>query len=103
MRIGRIVGTVTGTIKAEGLAGRKLLVVDLVDGAGKVQQPGEVAVDDLGAGVGDWVLVTTGSAARQPAASRGRAVDAAVVMILDEVVHAGTSVYRSSEKPKRRK
>ncbi|MDH4278550.1 MAG: EutN/CcmL family microcompartment protein [Acidimicrobiia bacterium] len=103
MRIARVVGAATGTAKAEGLAGRKLLVVDIVDAAGKVVQSGEIAVDDLGAGVDDWVVLATGSAARQTGSTRGLPVDAAVIAILDEVVVGGKSIHRSTDKPKRRR
>jgi len=103
VRIARVVGAATGTVKAEGLTGQKLLVVDVVDAAGKVVQSGEVAADALGAGVDDWVVLATGSAARQTGATRGLPVDAAVIAILDEVVAGGKSIYRSTDKPKRRK
>lgn len=103
MRIARVVGAATGTVKADGLAGRKLLVVDVVDAGGKVVQSGELAVDDLGAGVDDWVVLATGSAARQTPSTRGLPVDAAVIAILDEVVAGGEAIHRASEKPKRKR
>ena len=91
MRLGLITGTVTATAKDAGLTGRTLLLADIVDGAGKVIDPARVAVDTCGAGVGDTVLITFGSAARLPATSGGAPVDAAVVAVVDTVSLASKS------------
>ena len=88
MRIGRVRGSVTATIKEPRLASSKLLVVDIEDGAGKVLEPAIVCVDTLGAGVGDIVLLVSGSAARIPSDFAGIAIDAATVAIVDEVTLA---------------
>ena len=85
MQLGRVVGMVTGTAKDVSLSGHKLLVVDITDGRGQVVARHQVVVDAVGAGVGDVVLVTTGSAARQSASTRGSATDATAVAIIDEV------------------
>ena len=63
----------------------KLLLVDIEDASGTVLEASHVAVDTLGAGVGDLVLLVTGSAARIPAHFSGLSVDASVVAIVDEV------------------
>jgi len=88
MRLGRVVGTVTGTAKDPSLSGQKLLIVDLTDGNLKVVTPHQVVVDAVGAGVGDVVLVIMGSAVRQAKNARGVATDAAAVAIVDEVTIA---------------
>ena len=85
MRLARVVGTVTGTAKDRGLTGSKLLLVDLVDAAGAVVDADQVAVDTVGAGSGDLVLVASGSAARQAVSAVGLPTDLAVVMIVDEL------------------
>ena len=85
MRLGRITGTVTATAKAEALTGQKLLVVDLVDAGGAVVDPSRVAPDTVGAGVGDMVLVTQGSAARMAAGLSGAPVDLAIIAVVDRV------------------
>src|SRR5690606_20002857 len=85
MRLGRVVGMVTGTAKDPSLSGHKLLVVDLVDGDGEVTDRHQIVVDAVGAGVGDTVLVATGSAARQAAQTRGSATDATAEAIIDEI------------------
>lgn len=85
MQLGRVVGMVTGTSKDPSLSGHKLLVVDLTDGKGEVMKPHQVVVDAVGAGVGDVVLVVTGSAARQSEPTRGAATDATAVAIIDDI------------------
>ena len=85
MRLARIVGTVTATVKAASLSGKPLLLAEAVDGAGDVLEAGIVAVDTVGAGVGDTVILAQGSAARLPAATATAPVDAAVVAIVDSV------------------
>lgn len=85
MLLGKVTGTVTATAKAEALAGLPLLVVDVVDGAGTLLAPGQVAADTVGAGRGDSVLLATGSAARMAASLVSTPVDLAVVGIVDRV------------------
>lgn len=85
MQIARVTGSVTATAKDAALTGSKLLVCDRVDGAGKVIEAALVAVDTVGAGAGDTVLLTTGSAARLPGQTTGAPVDAAIIAIIDHV------------------
>ncbi|MEO0679430.1 MAG: EutN/CcmL family microcompartment protein [Pseudomonadota bacterium] len=104
MRLARVTGTVTATVKDAGLSGLRLLVVDLVDGAGAVQAAGRVAADGLGAGPGEMVLIVEGSAARMAGASAGVAVDAAVAAIVDQVDLAeGSAEAPAPARPARRK
>lgn len=83
MEVGMVTGSVWGTRKAAGLNGLALLVVRTEGGL-------RVAADALGAGTGDRVLLSFGSAARL--CCDGAPVDAAVVAILDqrEVPYVGT-------------
>lgn len=85
MRIARVIGTVTASVKDTKLAGHKLLIVDFQDGEGNLLEPSVVAVDSIGAGVGELVLVVNGSAARIPAGVSNIAVDATIVAIIDEI------------------
>ena len=85
MQIARVTGTLTATAKAERLTGASLLVVDVIDGSGKVLTPGLVAPDTVGAGVGDTVLLTQGSAARMAAGLGSAPVDLAIVAIVDRI------------------
>jgi microcompartment protein CcmK/EutM len=89
MRLARVVGTVTGTVKDRSLTGHRMLIVDLVTTGGKVVEPEMVALDAVGAGEGDLVLVTTGSAARQAARLAGIPADLAAVVIVEDVVVGG--------------
>lgn len=85
MRIARVVGTVTASVKDPNLSGHKLLVVDIEDGQGRPIESSVVAIDMVGAGVGESVLVVYGSGARNLPSISGVAVDASIVAIIDEV------------------
>jgi ethanolamine utilization protein EutN len=88
MFIGKVVGTVVATPKLSALTGAKLL---LISPGPPVPALGErvVAVDILGAGVGETVIVATGQAARlaltQSETAAGFPVDASVVGILERL------------------
>lgn len=85
MELARVLGSVTATAKTESLLSHTLLVVQPQDPAGSDGRPAEVAVDTVGAGPGDRVLITRGSAARQPPESRAAATDLTIVAIVDAV------------------
>ncbi len=89
MTLGRVVGTVVSTRKDERLRGFKLLVVRGVDPDGKDKASYVVAVDTVDAGIGELVLLVSGSSARMSAGCEDRPVDAAVVGIIDAVDVAG--------------
>lgn len=82
---GEVVGSVVATIKDKNLTGLKLLVVARIDTNKKATGEQIVAADTVGAGPGDRVLVTTGSAARFTAGTVESAVDATIVGIIDHV------------------
>jgi microcompartment protein CcmK/EutM len=82
MRLCRVQGKVTGTIKDPGLQGVTLLLVRPADEEDGVET---VVADVVGAGIGELVLVTEGSAARISVKLKGLPTDAAAVMIVDEV------------------
>ncbi|RBP16065.1 ethanolamine utilization protein EutN [Roseiarcus fermentans] len=87
MELGRVVGTVVSTIKTAGLNSFKLL---LVAPFSEPQEPNPsrfpyVAIDLAGAGEGEIVLVTTGSAARATPGSEHSPTDAAIVAVVDTV------------------
>ena len=85
MRIARITGTVTATVKHASLTGIALLLAETEDGNGNIQDTGLVVADTYGAGPGELVLLATGSAARNLAQLAGAPVDAAVAGIIDHV------------------
>lgn len=84
MNLGRVAGTVVSTRKDERLVGFKLLAVRTVDPEGK-EKGYVIAVDTVDAGVGDLVLVVSGSSARMAAGCQDRPVDAAIVGVVDSV------------------
>lgn len=84
MILGKVVGTVVATQKQESLIGSKLLIIR-PDGEWSHT---EVAIDCIGAGIGDRVLVVKGSSARR-AGSTEIVTDAAVVAIVDTVETEG--------------
>ncbi|MCL1997125.1 MAG: EutN/CcmL family microcompartment protein [Defluviitaleaceae bacterium] len=84
MIIGLVVGSVVSTQKDESLVGYKLLVVQQLNIKGEVVSNKDmVAVDFAGAGVGDKVLLSSGSSARQSARKEKAPIDLAIVGIID--------------------
>ena len=85
MIVGKVVGNVWATRKEDSLNGLKLMIVRRVDAFTNEEKESFVAVDQVGAGKGDTVLVTTGSSARVAASISASPVDAAIVGIIDEM------------------
>jgi microcompartment protein CcmK/EutM len=85
MLLGKIVGTVVATRKDPRLTSSKLLVVRPMDPHGKPEGHCLVAVDTVDAGVGETVLVVSGSSARMASGLKDSPVDAAIVGIVDEI------------------
>lgn len=83
MRIGQVQGMVVSTQKDERLVGCKLLIVRQIDTGGNPVGQEEVAVDTLGAGVGERVLLCSGSSARSLFGGDNVPIDLAVVGIID--------------------
>ncbi|MDO7787821.1 EutN/CcmL family microcompartment protein [Desulforamulus aquiferis] len=84
MWIGKVVGTLVATPKNESLKGSKLLIVQPFSFIGSVHEP-IVAIDAIGAGTGENVLVVEGSTARYVTGKPNAAVDAAIVGIVDSM------------------
>ena len=85
MLIAKVVGTVVATRKDPRLVSNKLMVVRGVDPRGKADGNYLVAVDTVDAGVGETVLVVSGSSARMASGLKDCPVDAAIVGIVDEI------------------
>ena len=100
MLMGKVVGTVISTQKDEGLEGYKLLIVQSLEvPAVKVTASYVVAVDAIGAGMGEVVIVVSGSSARIAAQTKNKPVDAAIIGIVDSLEMDGKIIYRKfSEK-----
>ena len=82
MKKGIIVGTVVSTRKQDSLVGSKFMEVQIYQN-GKATDEFLIAVDSVGAGIGETVLVTTGSSARVVFANPNAPVDAVIVGIVD--------------------
>jgi len=85
MIIGRILGTVVATRKDERLQGIKLLLVRPITLRGEDENNYLVAVDTVGAGYREKVLVVSGSSARMAEGMKDRPVDAANIGMIDTV------------------
>lgn len=83
MIIGKVVGSLFSTRKSEKLVGNKFMVVEPVEGM-SVSREQFVAIDIIGAGIGEYVLIAEGSAARIGCDMPDAPVDAAIVGIIDE-------------------
>ena len=84
MVVGKVVGSVVATRKNEGLLGSKFMIVQPLE---NMKAEGRiVAVDNVGAGIGEIVLVAVGSAARIGCAMDTAPVDAAIVGIIDNSI-----------------
>ncbi len=86
MIIGKVIGSVVSTRKHDSLVGNKFMVVEPVPHM-RGQALQMVAIDNIGAGVGDYVLVACGSAARMGLDVEKTPVDAAIVGIIDDGGH----------------
>lgn len=85
MYLGRVIGTVVSTSKNENLIGMKLLVVEKLTERLEREGSSEVAVDSVGAGTGEIVIVCKGSSARYVFGNGSAPVDTSIVGIVDTV------------------
>jgi microcompartment protein CcmK/EutM len=83
--IGIVVGSVVATRKNDDLVGKKLLIVQKVNKEGKKLDSIEVAVDSVGAGTGEYVIVTNGEPAGYVFGKSTSSIDSAIVAIVDSV------------------
>src|SRR3954463_4678829 len=93
MVLGKVVGTVVSTRKEDELSGLKFLLVKACDADGKATGSTVVAVDAVGAGIGEGVLYASGSSARQTKVTKDRPVDATIMAIVDQVEIDGERRY----------
>lgn len=83
MIIAQVIGSVVSTQKDESLIGKKLMIVQQIDSQKVPLSHEQIAVDTVGAGVNDYVLLTGGSSARKVFHESADAVDLAIVGIID--------------------
>ncbi len=97
MFIGKIIGNVVSTQKNEKFRGMKLLLVQpYITKEGRLQSSGSsvVAVDSVGAGVGECVLFTQGSSARLTPSTKDAPVDTVIVGIVDVIELEGAQLEK---------
>ena len=97
MFIAKVIGKVVSTQKNAKFSGMKLLLVQpYINKEGKLHISGSsvVAVDSVGAGVGECVLFTQGSSARLTPATKDAPVDAVIVGIVDTIEVSGAPVEK---------
>ena len=93
MVLGKVIGTLVASRKEPTIEGLKLLVVQACDVDGAPKGAIAIAVDAVGAGVGEVVLYASGSSARQTQVTQNRPVDATIMAIVDEVAVNGERRY----------
>jgi ethanolamine utilization protein EutN len=96
MLIARVVGSAISTIKEDRLKGLKLLVVREATVDNQLVGKPIVAIDAVGAGEGELVLIAQGSSARQTRQTRDTPVDAVIMAILDSLEVEGQITFRKS-------
>jgi len=94
MLIAKVIGSAVASVKLDALKSSKLLVVSTADGHGVVNGAPFLAVDLVGAGSGELVVVSQGSSARMAAGTNTSPVDAAIIGILDSLQMDGDVAFR---------
>lgn len=84
MLAGKVIGSIVSTRKSKKLVGNKFMIVELSPDMGVANAKKQIiAIDHIGAGIGEHVLVATGSAARIGCDVEDAPIDAAIVGIID--------------------
>jgi microcompartment protein CcmK/EutM len=98
MILGKVVGTVVSTRKESVLSGLTMLAVVPIDlKTGDLKNGGVVAIDAVGAGVGEIVLYASGFSARQTEVMNNRPVDATIMAIVDTYEIDGDILYQKGQ------
>jgi len=94
VELGKIVGTVVSTAKDPKLSGSKLLIVQLMQPDGTTTKSHLVAIDTVGAGVGEIVIIVRGSSARQAKGMETVPTDTSIIGIIDALEYEGKIIYK---------
>jgi microcompartment protein CcmK/EutM len=95
MQLARVTGTVVSTRKEQRIEGIKFLLLEKIDAAtmeGKKDYV--VAMDSVGAGIGEVVFYASGSSSRMTTVTDGKPSDAAIIAIVDSIDVKGELVYQ---------
>ncbi|HKP73017.1 MAG TPA: EutN/CcmL family microcompartment protein [Pyrinomonadaceae bacterium] len=87
MQLGRVIGTVVATVKNDSLEGRKLLVIQSLNGRLQPQGSPLVALDAIGAGVGELIIWCRGKEASFPFRREDTPTDCTIIAIVDSEQH----------------
>ena len=85
MQIGKVIGTVVATRKDDSLVGSKLMITQPLNFRQEFDGKAIIAVDTVGSGVGELVIYTEGTAARNAANKHNSSINAAIVGIVDNI------------------
>ena len=94
MQLARVIGTVVATVKNDSLKGRKLLIVQTVNGSLEPNGKPMVAVDSVGAGVGELIFWCRGKEASFPFKREDTPTDCTIVAIVDSEAHVIREIKR---------
>lgn len=87
MQIARVIGTVVSTVKNESLDSRKLLIVQTLDAELKPKGNPQIALDAVGAGIGELVFWCRGKEASFPFKREDTPTDCTIIGIIDSENH----------------
>ena len=96
MLLVQIVGTVVSTHKDPKLNGLKLLIGKEIELDGKMTERYHVAVDTVGVGSGEVVILVRGSSARMTETTDKKPVDTAIIAVVDEIEVAGKIIWKKT-------
>ncbi len=94
MLLGTVVGTVVSSRRADGIEAAKYLLVERCDHRGNRKNDFLVALDMVGAGPDELVLLSQGSAARQTIVTDDKPIDALILGIVDQMDEFGDVTYK---------
>lgn len=98
MILARVVGTVVSTHKSKQIEGIKFLLLDKLDLATmQLKHDYVVAMDAVGAGVGEVVFYVSGSSGRMTEVTQNKPADATITAIVDTIELDGQVVYQKAE------
>jgi microcompartment protein CcmK/EutM len=96
MMLGRVVGTVVSSSRNDGITGPGYLLIARSDQQGEIKNDFLVALDLVGAGRNELVMISEGSSARETEITFNKPMDAVIVGIVDMIDEYGKTVYRKN-------
>ncbi|OFX58472.1 MAG: ethanolamine utilization protein EutN [Bacteroidetes bacterium GWA2_30_7] len=94
MILAKVVGTVVSTVKNDGISGASYLLIEKCNQSGDRKGDFIVALDLVGAGNNEMVIVAEGSSARETSQTVNKPLDALIVGIIDLIDENDKIVYR---------